>query len=59
MGYKINFKISKTVLSRTFSQFAESAGKDILFNTIRKFGSRKRVGDVVKSDDGKITITLY
>lgn len=59
MGYKINFKISKTGLSRIFSQFPESAGKDILFNTLGKFRARKRVGDVVKSDDGNITITLY
>ena len=61
MGYKINFKIAKTGFSRIVdtSQIPESTSKDILFNTLRKFSVRKRVGDVVKSDDGNITITLY
>lgn len=62
MGYKLKFKMSKTNFDRTLynsRSIPDSEGKKLMIDLISKFKTRKRVGDIVRTEDEKISIELY
>jgi hypothetical protein len=54
--------MSKTNFDRTLynsRSIPDSEGKKLMIDLISKFKTRKRVGDIVKTEDEKISIELY
>lgn len=59
LGYKLNFKVSKANFDRiTRGDAPNSKGKEIINGLLSKFKVRRRVGDIVKTDDEKVSIEL-
>jgi len=54
-GYKLKFKLSKS----NFSRYTMGTTSKVMKDLLSKFKVKRRVGDVVKTDDEKISITLY
>lgn len=61
LGYKLKFKLSKTNFNNytRFPMKLESEGAKIMHDLISKFKVKKRVGDKVETEDGKISIELF
>jgi hypothetical protein len=61
LGYKLKFKIPKTNfdgISRIRGNAPNSKGKEIINDLLSKFKVRRRVGDIVETDDKKVSIEL-
>lgn len=54
-GYKLKFKLSKS----NFSRYTIGNTTKVMSDLLSKFKVKRRVGDVVKTDDEKISITLF
>lgn len=54
-GYKLKFKLSKL----NFNRYTMGKGTKVMEDLLSKFKTKRKVGDVVKTDDEKISITLF
>ena len=54
-GYKLKFKLSKV----NFNRYTAGNTTKVMSDLLSKFKTKRRVGDVVKTDDEKISITLF
>lgn len=61
LGYKLRFKLSRSNFD-SYTQLhnnTTSEGAKIMIDLKNKFKAKKRAGDKVQTEDGKITIELF